>query len=106
VLLYDPDPNHLQALIKKMRQRVAVLNIAKGEDSDSGVLAITVGAAISPVVDGHDIERILKVAEDALDQAKDAQNHGVAVLSVSGGGGDSAVTSGPWGSRAASSTKR
>ena len=96
IVLYDPDPNHIQALIKQIRQRVAALNIAHNDASDSGLVAIDVGAVISPAAGSHDIEQILELAELALGQAREPENQGVAVLAAGQQTADGAVTLGPW----------
>lgn len=96
VLLYDPDPNHLQAIMREIRERVTLLDIEHEGANRTGLVSISVGAALSAGVRSHDPEKLLIVADQALAEAKAPQSQGIAVRSTGPREAAASVTAGPW----------
>jgi diguanylate cyclase (GGDEF)-like protein len=97
VALYDPDREYVDALAAELREGVALLAIAH-RAAPSGILSVSIGAALSPPHSYHDSEELLRLADQALQAAKSGTRGGVVVRSVLQPHGPT-VTVGPWSAR-------
>jgi diguanylate cyclase (GGDEF)-like protein len=98
VLLFDPDPNHIQMLVRQIRDAVVMLDIAVEADvPGAGLLSLNLGAALSAERAMPEAGQLLAVAQDALLQAGAPENQGVVVLTAAAAQDGNAVARGPWG---------
>lgn len=96
VLLYDVESEHLPHVMRLIRENVALLDIEQADEHGPRVLTLTIGAALAGPGAPRDLAALTTVAELALTEAKDPENHGIAIRAVAPSAGGEAVTTGPW----------
>ncbi len=71
VILPDTDREGVYEVSERIRQAIENLNIEHSDSSVADHVTVSVGAAVSEVEENDDGERIVKLADDALYQAKE-----------------------------------
>lgn len=71
VILPDTDREGIYEVSERIRQAIENLNIEHSDSSVADHVTVSVGAAVSEVEENDDGERIVKLADDALYQAKE-----------------------------------
>lgn len=97
LVLYDPDEQHLNPLLKHVRQQIALLDVVVAEQR---TLTVLIGAAWCAAGVSHDCDVLLETANRALGEARELGGVGVAILPVAEFSPDGQVMRGPWQSAA------
>jgi diguanylate cyclase (GGDEF)-like protein len=95
LVLYDPDEQHLNDLLKQVREQVALLDIVV--DGRRG-LSVIIGAAWCPAGVAYECDALLESANSALGEARELEGLGIAILPVgaSASARESQIMRGPW----------
>lgn len=93
LVLYAPDDRNAQALLRAVRERIALVDLPSAERRPPSVL---VGAAWCAAGDAAECDVLLECADRALTEARELEGHGIAILPVADSVEPSQITRGPW----------
>lgn len=97
LVLYDPNEPHLHALLKQVREQIALLDI---EAPEQRALTVLIGAAWREAGGTQECDVLLECANRALDEARGLDGLGIAILPAVASARDSQIMRGPWTSAA------
>ena len=96
MLLYDPEPEHIEQLAAKVRDRITLLDIPHEKSEIASRVTVSIGIAIAAADCGRSAEGILQVADEALYEAKETGRDQFIIRNAAESDSATGVFRGPW----------
>ena len=96
MLLFDPEPNHVEALAARVRDQITLLDIPHETSQVSSRITVSIGIAMAGPNCQRSAEGILQVADEALYEAKETGRDRFVIKQADENSGETGVFRGPW----------